>query len=85
MQATRHMGVCRNVANRTAADKQIPKPVPTDAEVEQAIKARFAQSRKILDIREEYYNDRFGNFFLLNKFRKCIIWRNTMVINFVKR
>lgn len=55
MQATRHMGVCRNVANRTAADKQIPKPVPTDAEVEQAIKARFAQSRKILDIREEYY------------------------------
>ena len=27
----------------------------------------------------------FGNFFLLNKFRKCIIWRNTMVINFVKR
>ena len=54
MQATRHMGVCRNVANRTAADKQIPKPVPTDAEVEQAIKARFAQSRKILDIREEY-------------------------------
>ena len=57
MQATRHMGVCRNVANRTAADKQIPKPVPTDAEVEQAIKARFAQSRKILDIREEYYNE----------------------------
>ena len=50
------MGVCRNVANRTAADKQIPKPVPTDAEVEQAIKARFAQSRKILDVREKYYN-----------------------------
>ena len=24
---TSHMGVCRNVANRTAADKQIPKPV----------------------------------------------------------
>ena len=57
MQATRHMGVCRNVANRTAADKQIPKPVPTDAEVEQAIKARFAQSRKILDVREKYYNE----------------------------
>lgn len=84
MQATRHMGVCRNVANRTAADKQIPKPVPTDAEVEQAIKARFAQSRKILDIREEYYNE-FRKFLSLNKFRKCIIWRNTMVINFVKR
>ena len=42
---------------RKVADKQIPKPVPTDAEVEQAIKARFAQSRKILDIREEYYNE----------------------------
>ena len=26
-----------------------------------------------------------GNFFLLNKFRKCIIWRNTMAINSVKR
>ena len=36
---------------------RLPKPVPTDAEVEQAIKARFAQSRKILDIREEYYNE----------------------------
>ena len=27
MQVTRHMGVCRNVANRTAADKQIPKQI----------------------------------------------------------
>lgn len=84
MRATRHMGACRNIANRTAADKQTPKPLPTDAEVEQAIKARFAQSRKILDVREKYYNE-FGNFFLLNKFRKCIIWRNTMAINSVKR
>lgn len=57
MRATRHMGAYRNIANRTAADKQTPKPLPTDAEVEQAIKARFAQSRKILDVREKYYNE----------------------------
>ncbi len=29
----------------------------TDAEVEQQIEARFAQSRKILDIRERYYKE----------------------------
>lgn len=57
MRATRTMGSRRNPANRTVADKQTPKPVPTDAEVEQAIKSRFAQSRKILDIREKYYNE----------------------------
>lgn len=57
MRATRIMGSRRNPANRTAADKQTPKSVPTDAEVEQAIKSRFAQSRKILDIREKYYNE----------------------------
>ena len=60
MWATRQMGACRNIANRTAADKQTPKPLPTDAEVEQAIKASFAQSRKILDVREKYYNE-FSN------------------------
>ena len=27
MRATRHMGACRNIANRTAADKQTPKPL----------------------------------------------------------
>lgn len=37
--------------------KTEPKPIPTDAEVEKAIKDRFAQSRKILDIREKYYNE----------------------------
>lgn len=57
MRATRTMGSRRNPVNRTVADKQTPKPVPTDAEVEQAIKSRFAQSRKILDIREKYYNE----------------------------
>lgn len=61
MRATRDMGSRRNAANRTAADKQTPKPIPTDAEVEQAIKDRFAQSRKMLDIREKYYNE-FRNF-----------------------
>ena len=33
------------------------KPIPTDAEVEKAIKDRFAQSRKMLDIREKYYDE----------------------------
>ena len=84
MRATRHMGACRNIANRTAADEQTPKPLPTDAEVEQAIKARFAQSRKILMFVRSIIMSS-GNFFLLNKFRKCIIWRNTMAINSVKR
>lgn len=40
------------------ADKQPQaRPMPTDAEVEAAIKERFAQSRKLLDIRENYYNE----------------------------
>ena len=34
-----------------------PRSTLTDAEVEQVIKARFAQSRKMLDIREKYYNE----------------------------
>lgn len=37
--------------------KPEPKPLPTDAEIEQQIKERFAQSRKILDIREKYYDE----------------------------
>ena len=37
--------------------KPEPKPLLTDAEVEQQIKGRFAQSRKILDVREKYYNE----------------------------
>lgn len=41
----------------TPAAKPAVKPVPTDAEVEQAIKSRFAQSRKMLDVREKYYNE----------------------------
>ena len=33
------------------------RPVPTDAEVEKRIKENFAQSRKMLDIREKYYDE----------------------------
>ena len=84
MRATRHMGACRNIANRTAADKQTPN--------------RFLQmlkwsrlSRHVSRRVERYWMFvrsiimSSGNFFLLNKFRKCIIWRNTMAINSVKR
>lgn len=34
-----------------------PRPAPTDAEVEKRIKENFAQSRKMLDIREKYYDE----------------------------
>lgn len=37
--------------------KPAVKPIPTDNEVEQAIKSRFAQSRKMLDVREKYYTE----------------------------
>ena len=43
--------------NNNAEAKQTPKPVPTDAEIEKQIKDQFAQSRKILDVREKYYNE----------------------------
>lgn len=33
------------------------KPILTDAEVEGMIVERFAQSRKLLDVREKYYNE----------------------------
>ena len=46
--------------------KPQPKPVLTDAEVEQQIKGRFAQSRKILDVREKYY-DEFRKILLPNR------------------
>jgi hypothetical protein len=41
--------------------KQFKKELQTDAEVEKMIKKRFAQSRKMLDIREKYY-DKFRKF-----------------------
>lgn len=45
------------VRNQTTEAKPAVKPVLTDAEVEKQIKEQFAQSRKILDIREKYYNE----------------------------
>lgn len=37
-------------------DKKIPA-VPTDAEVDKMMRERFAQSRKMLDVREKYYDE----------------------------
>ena len=37
--------------------KPQPKSVLTDVEMEQQIKGRFAHSRKILDVREKYYDE----------------------------
>ena len=34
-----------------------PRPVMTDAEIAKMLKGQFAQSRKMLDIREKYYNE----------------------------
>lgn len=34
-----------------------PRPAMTDTEIAKQIKDQFAQSRKMLDIREKYYND----------------------------
>ena len=39
------------------AAKETPKPVMTDAEIAKMLKDQFAQSRKMLDIREKYYNE----------------------------
>lgn len=39
-----------------ASQKPEVKPLPTDAEVEQAMKDRFARERKVLDVREKYYD-----------------------------
>lgn len=61
MRAVRKMGKPEKAVKKTdkapKAERQVaPKPIPTDAEVEAAIKARFVQSRKMLDIRETYYS-----------------------------
>ena len=40
-----------------ASQKPKAKPLPTDAEVEQAMKERFARERKVLDVREKYYDE----------------------------
>lgn len=42
---------------RVKGEKGKERPTLTDAEVEKIMKERFAQSRKILDIREKYYDE----------------------------
>lgn len=39
------------------AKTKAPKPAMTDAEIATMLKNQFAQSRKMLDIREKYYNE----------------------------
>ena len=58
--------------NNNAEATPATKSVLTDAEIEKQIKDQFAQSRKILDIRQKYYNAKIyqtekSN---ANKFRK---------------
>ena len=84
MRATRHMGACRNIANRTAADKQTPNRFLQMLKWSRLLRHVSRRvERYWLFVRNIIMS--FGNFFLLNKFRKCIIWRNTMAINSVKR
>ena len=49
----------KDAAQGTEANtaKETPKPVMTDAEIAKMLKDQFAQSRKMLDIREKYYNE----------------------------
>lgn len=47
----------RRAINAHPSPRKAVKPIPTDNEVEQAIKSRFAQSRKMLDVREKYYTE----------------------------
>lgn len=53
------------------------RPVPTDAEVEKRIKENFAQSRKMLDIREKYY-DEFRKFLSPKQIQKVYDQGNNM-------
>lgn len=55
---------CRTMNRKSRAENggnakggQARNAVQTDAEIEKQIKDRFAQSRKILDVREKYYNE----------------------------
>ena len=49
----------KDAAQGTEANtaKETRKPVMTDAEIAKMLKDQFAQSRKMLDIREKYYNE----------------------------
>lgn len=46
---------CRNMKKKPDMQKDADKTLKTDAEVEDMIMSQFAQSRKMLDIREKYY------------------------------
>ncbi|WP_300833024.1 hypothetical protein [uncultured Bacteroides sp.] len=55
---------CRTMNRKSRAENggnakggQAQNAVQTDAEIEKQIKDRFVQSRKILDVREKYYNE----------------------------
>ncbi len=45
------------ISNGNAGAKPGMRPAMTDAQIENQIKEQFAQSRKMLDIREKYYNE----------------------------
>lgn len=49
----------KNIPKKTEAkpgEKKVPA-IPTDAEVDKMMRDRFKQSRKMLDIREKYYDE----------------------------
>ena len=70
MRATRHMGACRNIANRTAADKQTPQTAFLQMlKWSRLSRHVFAQSRKILDVRESIIMSS-GNFFSPKQIQK---------------
>ncbi|MEG0646329.1 hypothetical protein [Bacteroides neonati] len=51
------IGNTENQGEQANQGKPAMKPALTDAEIEKQIKDQFAQSRKILDTREKYYNE----------------------------
>lgn len=59
MRAIRSHPSAKKATPRTAGEATKPavKRTPTDSEVEQSIKDQFAQSRKMLDVREKYYTE----------------------------
>lgn len=66
--------------NNNAEATPATKPVLTDAEIEKQIKDQFAQSRKILDIREKYYNE-FRKILSPKQIAKSIRQKKAMRIN----
>lgn len=59
MRATRNHPSAKKAVKPTPGETAKPavKRIPTDSEVEQSIKNQFAQSRKMLDVREKYYTE----------------------------